>query len=227
MCVRVFGPVRLFRDPVDCSPPGSSVRGVLQARILEWDAISSSRGSSQPRDWTHVTCVSWTVAGRVFTTEPPGKPPVSLWEEEDKTPEETWRWGTQRRTRLGHRESVGCTGQGQGPQGEITLLTAPSQISSLQNSRKINLYISALSVCVSHSVVSDSCDPMDCSPPGSSALGILQARILEWVATSFSRGSSPPRDRTQVSRRAGRLLTIWARREALSPPVCGLLSWPP
>ena len=38
------------------------------------------------------------------------------------------------------------------------------------------------------------CDPVDCSPPGSSVHGILQARILEWVAVSFSRGSSPPRD---------------------------------
>ena len=47
------------------------------------------------------------------------------------------------------------------------------------------------------------CDPMDCSPPGSSIHWILQARILEWVAISFSRGSSQPRDRTQVSRIAG------------------------
>ena len=44
------------------------------------------------------------------------------------------------------------------------------------------------------------CDPMDCSSPGSSVHGILQGRILEWVATSFSRGSSQPRDQTQVSR---------------------------
>ena len=43
------------------------------------------------------------------------------------------------------------------------------------------------------------CDPMDCSPPGSSVHGIFQARILEWVATSFSRGSSWPRDETHVS----------------------------
>ena len=48
-------------------------------------------------------------------------------------------------------------------------------------------------------VVSDSCDPMDCSPPGSSVHGILQARILEWVAISFSRESSKPRDRTSVA----------------------------
>ena len=37
-------------DPMDCSPPGSSVRGILQARVLEWDAMPSSRGSSQPRE---------------------------------------------------------------------------------------------------------------------------------------------------------------------------------
>ena len=43
------------------------------------------------------------------------------------------------------------------------------------------------------------CDPMDCSPPGSSVLGILHTRILEWVAMSSSRGSFPPRDRTHLS----------------------------
>ena len=43
------------------------------------------------------------------------------------------------------------------------------------------------------------CDPVDCSPPGSSVHGILQARILEWIAISSSRGSSPPRDGTRVS----------------------------
>ena len=55
---------------------------------------------------------------------------------------------------------------------------------------------------------------MDCSPPGSSIHGIFQARVLEWVAISFSRGSSWPRDWTQVSRVAGRHFTIWATREA-------------
>ena len=43
---------------MDCSPPGSSVHGISQARILEWFAISFSRGSSWPRDWTHVSCIS-------------------------------------------------------------------------------------------------------------------------------------------------------------------------
>ena len=61
-------------DPVDCSPPGSSVHGILQARVLEWVATSFSRGSSQPRDQTQVSCI----AGGFFTAEPPEKPPQSV-----------------------------------------------------------------------------------------------------------------------------------------------------
>ena len=57
------------------------------------------------------------------------------------------------------------------------------------------------------------CDPEDCSSPGSSIHGVLQARILEWVAISFSRGSSWLRDRTQVSRITGRRFNLWATRE--------------
>ena len=50
-------------------------------------------------------------------------------------------------------------------------------------------------------------DPMDCSLPGFSVHGIFQARVLEWVAISFSRGSSRPRDRTRVSHIVGRRVT--------------------
>ena len=57
------------------------------------------------------------------------------------------------------------------------------------------------------------CDPMNCSPSGSSVHGILQARILEWVAMPFSRGSSQSRDWTQFSCIAGRFFTIWVTRE--------------
>ena len=67
----------------------------------------------------------------------------------------------------------------------------------------------------SSSVVSDSCNPMDCSLPSSSLHGILQARILEWVAVSSSRGSSQPRDQTWVFCIAGRLFTNWATREPM------------
>ena len=62
------------------------------------------------------------------------------------------------------------------------------------------------------------CDPMDYSLSDSSVHGIFQASVLEWVAISFSRGSSQPRDQTWVSRIAGRRFTIWATREALGKP---------
>ena len=69
-------------NPMECRPPGSCVHGILQARTLEWVAISSSRGSFQPRDQTHVSCVSCTASpppvGRFSTTEPPpGKPQMT------------------------------------------------------------------------------------------------------------------------------------------------------
>ena len=53
------------------------------------------------------------------------------------------------------------------------------------------------------------CDPMDCSLPGSSVHGIFQAVVLEWIAISFSKGSSQPRDRTQVSCIVDRHFTVW------------------
>ena len=60
-------------DPMDYSPPGFSVHGIFQARILKWVVISSSRGSSGPRNGTRVSCISCTGC-RFFTTEPHGKP---------------------------------------------------------------------------------------------------------------------------------------------------------
>ena len=71
---------------------------------------------------------------------------------------------------------------------------------------------SCVCVCRSRPILSD---PIDCSPPGSSVHGILQARILEQVAIPFSRVSSWPRDRTQVSCVADRFFTIWTTKEAL------------
>ena len=71
VCVCVCSVAQLFLtlcNTRDYSPPGSSVCGISQARILEWVAISSSRGSSWPRDWTCLSCL----AGGFFTTEPPG-----------------------------------------------------------------------------------------------------------------------------------------------------------
>ena len=125
---------------MDCSPPGSSVHRVSQARKLEWVAISFSKGFSRPRDWTHVSCI----AGEFFTTEPPGKPTRNR------------KWSVK---------------------------------------------------------VTQSC-PILGDPTDYTVRGILQARIQEWVAFPFSRGSPQPRDRTQVPHTAGRFFTSWATREA-------------
>ena len=72
--MRTLNHFRLFCDPMDCSSPGSSVDGILQARILEWVAIPFSRGSSRPRDRSWVSCI----AGRFFTAESPGKPSFTV-----------------------------------------------------------------------------------------------------------------------------------------------------
>ena len=78
--------------------------------------------------------------------------------------------------------------------------------------RRLLLERKVMTILVSSSEVTQSCptlcDPMDCSLPGSSVHGIFQARVLEWVAISFSRGSSQPRDQTQVSCTAGRRFSV-------------------
>ena len=66
LCAQSLSRVQLFATPWTASLPGSSVRGILQARILEWVVMPSSRGSSQPRDQTCVSCSS-CIVGRLFT----------------------------------------------------------------------------------------------------------------------------------------------------------------
>ena len=68
--VKVAQSCLTFCDPMDCSPPGSFVQGILQARILEWAAIPFSRGSSQARDRTQDFCMQ----ADSLPSEPPGKP---------------------------------------------------------------------------------------------------------------------------------------------------------
>ena len=69
------------------------------------------------------------------------------------------------------------------------------------------------------------CDPMDCSGSGSSIHGIFQARVLEWIAISFSRGSSWPRNQTRVSHIAGRCFTVWATREVIKNLASKITRW--
>ena len=71
---------------------------------------------------------------------------------------------------------------------------------------------SVLSVLVTQSCPT-LCNPMDCDMPGFSVYGGLQARILEWIAISFSRGSCQPRDQIWVSHIAGKLFIVWATWE--------------
>ena len=72
-----MGHVLLFCDPMDCSPPGSSVRGISQARIPDWVAISSSRGFSWSKDRTHVFCLS-CIGRRILPLWATGETP-SIW----------------------------------------------------------------------------------------------------------------------------------------------------
>ena len=72
VCAKLLQSCLTLCDPVDCSPPGSSVQGIFHARILEWVAIPFSKGSSQPRDRTCTSCIS-CIAGGFFTAEPRGK----------------------------------------------------------------------------------------------------------------------------------------------------------
>ena len=94
----------IYFNPMDCSPLAPLSMGILQAIILEWVAISFSRGSSPLRDWTCVSCVCYIDRpGRFFTTEPPGKPVImmkvkvkvtqscpTLWDPMDYTCDSPW-----------------------------------------------------------------------------------------------------------------------------------------
>ena len=86
---------------------------------------------------------------------------------------------------------------------------------AIENYSRFFLFIYFICYCSDAQSCLTLCDPMDCSPPGSSVHEIFQTRILEWVAISFSRGSSQPRHQTQVSCITGRFFTDWATREAL------------
>ena len=94
-----------------------------------------------------------------------------------------------------------------------------SQQTVIINSTTVSSHVYLSAEKVSESEVTQSCrtlsDPMDCSLPGSSIHGIFQARVLEWGAIAFSRGSSQPRDRTQDSHIVGRHFTVWVSRQVI------------
>ena len=142
-CAKLLQSCLTLCDPMDCSPLGYPVHGILQARILEWVAMPCSRRSSRSRDRTYT--LHWQMGSL------PLAPPyvltihslitLILWNEV--------KW-----------KSLSC----------VLLFATPWTV----------------------------------------VHGILQARMLEWVVFPFSRGSSQPRDQTQVSWIAGRFFTNWA-----------------
>ena len=151
--------VQLFCDPMDYSPPGSSAHGISQARILELVVISFSRGSSQPKEQTHVSCI----ASGFFTTELPGKPTMK-------------QYSVLKRNGLSrHKKTWRIL--------KCLLLCDRSPCDSNYMTfykRQTAAAAKLLQPCRTL------CNPIDSSPPGSSVPGILQARTLEWVAISFS-----------------------------------------
>ena len=159
---------------MDCSPPSSSVHGVFQARILGWVAIPFLRGSSQSSDWTRVSCVScigrW-ILYHCTTREALGKS-KRLKSEPTRGVILISQWGVEVHSRQSWNAHSSQTLAGY-------LMHACMREKSLPH---VQL-----------------CDPMDCSLPGSSVHGILQAYILEWVTVPYSRRSSRPRNRTFVS----------------------------
>ena len=156
LCAKLLQSRLTLCDTTEGSPPGSSVHGILQARILEWVAMPSSRGSSWPRDQTCISYGEMAIhlppgrqAGRVpgDHMRPRGSPEVSLeWAYAPLPQEATVNpWSSK----------------------AVIILTAAAAAAKLLQS------------CPTL------CDPID-SPPGSPVPGILQARTLEWVAISFS-----------------------------------------
>ena len=169
---------------MDWSPPGSSVREIFQARILEWVAIPFSRGSFQPRDQTLVSCIGgrfftdWSTREAQISCSIPGLEPLGVWSLSVLS-NSLWK-PTYPHCALDY------DGRGYGYRSQA---------------QKFHLLLLSL-VWLFY-------DPMDCSPPVSAVHEIFQSRILGWVAISFSRGSSWPRNWTQVFCIAGSFFTNW------------------
>ena len=106
-----------------------------------------------------------------------------------------------------HRDKSKIIDNDQSPSAQLSALGSPLYLSRSHSHRMKSVFITQLCATL--------CDSKDCSPSGYSVHGILQARILEWVAIPFSRGSSWLKDWTQVSHTAGRFFIIWATKEAL------------
>ena len=150
--------------PVDCSPPGSSVHEILQARVLEWVAIFLLQGSSGPRI-EPLLLVFPVSAGGFFTSS-------------------------------GNWEAPGGGGS-----VKKNYLLFSFQLVKWKSLSCVRLFATPWTIYIVH--------------------GILQARMLEWVAFPFSRGSSQPRDQTQLSSMGKEQITFQGRQNCESKDRCG------
>ena len=155
-------------NSMNCSSPDSSVHGISQARILEWVAISFSRGSSWTRDWTCLSSVSW-IDRRILYHWPTWEAPVT--------------------SSLASLLALIY----------IISMTIFRMVHHLPNPHPLP-FPPRMACCSFVQLCSTLCSPMDYSLPGFSVHGILQARILEWVAISFSNGKILNCNNTFVSK---------------------------
>ena len=167
-------------DPMDCSLPGFSIHGIFQARVLEWVTISFSRRSSRPRGWTWIPhcrqtlyrlSQSRTVKGGGWALP---RPHISH--------------SQVRRPPWSHIQK-----------GSLLVKGAWCQETHAHTGECWDIPNMDRAVCAQSLSRVWLCDPTDGSPPGSSAQADSPARTLQWVAMPSSRGSSQPRDGTQVS----------------------------
>ena len=177
----------LLCDPMNCSLPGSSVQGILQARILEWVAIFFSRGSSQPRDRTGSPAIqadSSPCEPSRKPQSPPNSPQLSRQHIPVSLNFQPYRWLTALQLQVDE--------YGEKPKNNIRIICTGKRV------RKVKVSVTQSCLTLNN--------PMSCSPPDSSVHEILQARILESVSISSFRGSSQSRNQTWISCTAGRLL---------------------
>ena len=184
LCVLVAQLCLTLCDPMDCSLAGSSVHGILQARILEWVVIPFSRRSSWPRDWTCISCIARTLL-TLWATREALQSSLLLSSFSRVRPCATHR---QQPTRLPHPSDSPGKNPGVGCHFLLQCMKVKSESEVTQSCPTL-------------------CNPTNCHLPGSSVHGIFQARVLECGAIAFSEcvqyQNSKSQNRTVV------LLTAW------------------
>ena len=197
---------------MDCSPPGFSVHEILWARILEWVAISFSRGSSRPRDQIWVSYISCLGRQVLYHTSMATQDKDKVWKKCKETDLASCLDPTSCLPLFSYTFIFPC------PSPTLSLIPflfsrALSPTWWLQfHQPNVNLHLWAYSLSPVWLFATSWTAPRQAPL----SMRFLQARILEWVAMLSSRGSSQSRDRTHISCTAGGFFTSWAIREAQS-----------